>query len=300
MALFGQGRPQIGSGWAALGETLGNLDEIGEAAYRAQINRNYDTMGRRERAGNERLQREARSGITAAAFIEAGYSPEQAQLLANVVAAGGTPDLGNVGKLQVPTAGAAYRDADAAMRAGDVPRHNELLAIAAGKPYQPVQRFGETFIADGAGLPDIAAPGGLFTTPLGDARAAQALASANLSNTKAASGGSRTAGDARPDWEVARENASNDRDRRMVEVMRANPAFDAPLGQSSAPQETAPLGAALGDVSGVHIIDPAIPASMQVRPPARTSAAGKRIARSGMYDGRRVYQFEDGTVGYGD
>lgn len=78
----------------------------------------------------------ARQGITPEAVTTAGYAPNQAALLGDILRSNTNVDLRDLGTLQSPGAGQALADAGTAMRGGDTGLGNALLALASGKPLE--------------------------------------------------------------------------------------------------------------------------------------------------------------------
>lgn len=78
----------------------------------------------------------ARQGINPDALKSAGYQPEQAALLGSILRANASPNLTQLGQLQLPTTGQAMNDARDAFKLGDVARGNAELALAQGKPIE--------------------------------------------------------------------------------------------------------------------------------------------------------------------
>lgn len=120
-------------------------DNSGESFMKGQLI-GSEVGSRMASAANQRAQAminqgrvDARAQITPQAMQAAGYGPALAQLGAAVLGANAVPNLGQLGKVQVPGSGQDYADADAALRAGDLAHGNDLLIAAQGKPVKLTQ-----------------------------------------------------------------------------------------------------------------------------------------------------------------
>jgi hypothetical protein len=78
----------------------------------------------------------ARQGITPESIATAGYAPNQAALLGDILRSNTNIDLRDLGTLQSPGAGQALTDAGTAIRGGDKGLGNALLALAQGEPLE--------------------------------------------------------------------------------------------------------------------------------------------------------------------
>lgn len=180
MALFGQDRPQIGGGFAALGAALGGN---GEDAYQKQLLANYQTQRAKgdagyamDRASKERLSRIALEGL-ADTLGGIGFDPNSAGLLQ----AGG----GNASQLVNALGGLdeiySRRGATEAALGGDQVRANAYLTGVANGPVDLTKVAGGVAF-NPLGLPDQ----DMQSTPLGDAEAAKLAAGADKERALAA------------------------------------------------------------------------------------------------------------------
>lgn len=122
----------------------------------------------------------ARRGITPESITTAGYSPNQAPLLGDILRSNTDVDLRDLGTLQSPGAGKALADAGTAMRGGDTGLGNALLALASGKPIETTKvTDGQVFNPYGDSGQDV------NLTAIGDALVNQKGASATASHARA-------------------------------------------------------------------------------------------------------------------
>ncbi len=193
MALFGQDQPNIGGGWAALGDILGGGAGRGaEAAYADQLTKNYRAKGQKADMGKAmeeesmaRMQRLAqeRIGDTLGAV---GMDPALGGLLQ---AGGGNADAlvrALLGGQEYFTRG----DAREAALGGDLSAANanlmslggvqDLTKVAGGVAYNPFEEPSSDMIVTPLGQADIATK---------QAQAAKYAADAGLAGVKAKAGG---------------------------------------------------------------------------------------------------------------
>lgn len=189
MALFGQGSPQIGGGWGAVGDLLsGGLQRVDAAAAADQMQ-----LNRREATGKlgwEKALEEAQ--MTRAARIARDGLPQAVQALGLDPALGQVllaADGGNVaqyadalGGLQSFAAGSNARQA--ALTGGWDPVNAELVARANG-PLELTKVQGDTYINPLA-MPEQQSND---MTPLGDARIAKLGAEARVAGSGGGTGG---------------------------------------------------------------------------------------------------------------
>lgn len=121
--------------------------------------------------GEDRLG--ARQGITGDALTTAGYAPNQAALLGDILRSNDVVDLTKLGALQSPTSGQAMVDARDAFKGGDTGLGNLMLALSQGKPLETTKvNEGQAFNPYGASDQPIQ------ITALGDATIGDKRASA--------------------------------------------------------------------------------------------------------------------------
>jgi len=156
MALFGQDQvdPRIAAGGTALGDLIaGGPGERGEKVYVDQLRKNFDAADAMWQARDRRARAIAREGIRGS-VDKAGYAPNIAPLVGDILTTSDSPNIRNLGDFANPADMAIEEERRKAMEAGDIPRYNRLTAVATDKAYQPARVVGGNVLPDGVGLGD--------------------------------------------------------------------------------------------------------------------------------------------------
>jgi hypothetical protein len=141
MPLFGQDQPNIGNGWARLGETLVGADG-GVGAYADRMKQHGQAADAFHKARISRARAISQEGITPAIFEAAGYAPNQAAIMAPVLGASASPDLRRLGDFTTPGLLGRHQEQQEAMAAGDFKRANSITAILKGRSFEPTKIAG--------------------------------------------------------------------------------------------------------------------------------------------------------------
>lgn len=147
--------PQAVAGGAALGDMLtGGPGRRAQGAYVDQFGKNAKAADAMWQARDNRARAIAREGLNPEVLGQAGYDEKLAPLLANVLAAGATPNLRNLGDFANPADRLIDAERAEALKAGDIPRYNRMTALATDKAYQPARVTNGNILPDGVGLGD--------------------------------------------------------------------------------------------------------------------------------------------------
>lgn len=204
------------NGWQALGEMM--TGQVGTpGAYHTGLREGYtaekamqDARRAQALATIDMMRVRAREGINGAALQELGYSEAAAPVLANILGANSTVNLGQLGDFQRPGYDLAARQAQSIL--GDTPdveAANRATAFMEGKQYEPYA------LAGGGKAVFRGDTGDVELTPLGEA-------------------------------DLAAENALADRRRRPP----AERAAEAPKPKSAAATEAEVLAQARERIAG--------------------------------------------------
>lgn len=149
--------PNIAAAGAALGDIVsGGPQRRAKGVYVDQYRKNAEAADSMWKARDSRARAIAREGLSTDTLTGAGYDAKVAPLLANVLAAGATPDIRNLGDFADPADRLIDAEREAALKAGDMPRYNRLTALATDKSYQPARIEDGVITPDGVGLGDSA------------------------------------------------------------------------------------------------------------------------------------------------